>query len=273
VRRQLRIESARALEPHDHVAWYGEGPDDLYAVASTTLAEGARRREKLMFVAEQPDAASLDVDGLDQLLHSGQLELHTVEHVYGSSGAFSSAQQLKTFEGVLADALTEGYTGIRVVADNTALASGDEAHFELWLQWEQVSDRFQSDFSVTGVCYFDSRELSDERLADLASVHPLRSTNGAEPEFSFIADADAVTVRGTLDVFSADRLQRVLATAPYDRPLVVDLSGAEFVDHRALMALNDAASARRPVRLREAPAIIRELQWMLQLPTAHLSFE
>src|SRR2546426_1307834 len=119
MRRQLRVDDAGALEPHDHVVWYGDGADDLYALASTALAAGARRREKLMFVAQQPDPARLaGVDGLTRLLDCGQLELVDIEGVYGTSGAFSSTRQLATFEGVLADALSEGYTGIRVVADN-----------------------------------------------------------------------------------------------------------------------------------------------------------
>jgi hypothetical protein len=274
VRRQLRIDDVGVLEPHDHVAWYGEGTDDLYEVATTALADGARRNEKLMLVAEDPDAERLrSIDDLDRLLATGQLELNSIAEVYGSSGAFSPTAQLETFEGVLSDALTDGYTGIRVVADNTPLACGDEQDFQRWMCWEQVTDRFQSTFNVTGVCYFDSRRLSEERRGDLASVHPIRSAIGVEPPFSFAVDGDAVSVTGTLDAWSSERLQRVLGTTPDDGPLIVDLSRAEFVDHRALMALNAASSSRRPVRVRRAPRIIRELASMLELDTPHLSFE
>jgi MEDS: MEthanogen/methylotroph, DcmR Sensory domain len=274
VRRQLRIDHADLLEPHDHVAWYGESTDDLYAVATAALADGALRNEKLMLVADDPQAERLAaIDDLDELLGTRQLELHSIEEVYGSSGQFSQSTQLETFEGVLADALTDGYTGIRVVADNTRLASGDEQDFRRWMCWEQVTDRFQSTFNVTGVCYFDARRLSAERKADLAAVHPVRSTSGVEPPFSFIVDGDAVAVTGTLDTWSVSRLQRVLDAAPEDEPLVVDLAGAEFVDHRALMALNAIASPTRPVRVRRAPAIIRELASMLELATPDLTFE
>jgi anti-anti-sigma regulatory factor len=274
VRRQLRIDDAGTLEPHDHVAWYGEGTDGLYEVATTALAHGAHRNEKLLLVAEKPEAARLSaLEDLDLLLGTGQLELHSIEAVYGSSGEFSHSRQLETFEGVLADALTDGYTGIRVVADNTPLASGEEQDFRRWMCWEQVTDRFQSTFSVTGVCYFDSRRLSRERRADLAAVHPLRSTNGVEPPFLLAADGDAVSVTGTLDAWSAEQLQRVLDTAPDDEPLVVDLSRAEFVDHRGLMALNAAASPTRPIRVRQAPPIIRQLASMLELATPNLTFE
>jgi anti-anti-sigma regulatory factor len=274
VRRQLRIHDASALEPHDHVAWYGQGTDDLYELAAIALADGARRNEKLMLVAEEPEAERLaSIDELDRLLAGGQLELHSIDEVYGSSGALSHSAQLKTFERVLADALTDGYTGMRVVADNTPLASGDEQDFHRWMCWEQVTDRFQSTFSVTGVCYFDSRRLSEERLTDLAAVHPVRSANGVEPPFSFVVDGDRVSVTGTLDTWSAERLQRVLDTTPAKEPLVIDLMRTEFVDHHGLRALCAAASPTRPLRVRHAPPIVRELVSMLELASPELTFE
>jgi hypothetical protein len=82
VRRQLQVEDAARLEPHDHVAWYGDGSTDLYALAGTALAAGARRNEKALFVAEDPDPTRLvDVGDLDGLVDAGRLELHAIEEV------------------------------------------------------------------------------------------------------------------------------------------------------------------------------------------------
>jgi hypothetical protein len=252
----------------------GRGRDDLYALASTALAEGARRKEKLMFVAEDPDPGHLqEIGDLDELLSGGQLEILPVDAVYGGSRAFSPAAQLATFEAVLADAVASGYTGIRVVAENTSLATGDDEGFRSWLRWEQVTDRFQSTANVTGICYFDSRKLSSDRRADLAAVHPVRSVSAPPTPFSFVVDGDAVFVTGTLDFWSEDQFQRLLRTAPDDAPLTLDLSHVEFVDHRALLALNAAASPTRPVRISHASHPFRQLQRMLDVPMPHLRFE
>ena len=252
----------------------GHGSDELYSLASTALAEGARRNEKLMFVAEDPDLGRLqEIGDLDQLLATGQLEVQSVEAVYGGSGAFSHTAQLATFEAVLADALAAGYTGIRVVADNTSLAAGDDAGFRRWLRWEQVTDRFQSNAKVTGICYLDSRKLSSDRRADLAAVHPVRSVTAPPTPFSFVVDGDAVFVTGTLDFWSEDQFQRLLRAAPDDGPLTLDLSGAEFVDHRALLALNAAATPTRPVRISHASHLFRQLKTTLDVPMPHLRFE
>jgi hypothetical protein len=274
VRRQLRVNRADSLEPHDHVAWYGDGADDLYALANVALAAGARRNEKLMFVANDPDPDLLsDIGATDRLLDNGQLEVADVGDVYGSSGSFSAADQLATFEGVLADALEQGYAGIRVVADNTPLVSGDDDGFRRWLAWEQVTDRFQSQSNVTGICYFDRGALSDDRQSDLASLHPVRATSSVEPSFSFFVDGDAVSVTGSLDAWSADQFRRIIDTSPDELALVLDLSHAEFVDHRALLALNSVATAERPVRIRRAPSIVRRMPSLLAISTPYLCFE
>ena len=274
LRRHGRIREGNALQPHDHVVWMGRGSDDLYALATAALAEGARRNEKLMFIAEAPDPARLQgVGDLNALLAGGQLELQPVADVYDRSSAFDQTNQLATFEDVHAHALANGYTGIRVIADNTSLATGDDGQFRRWLRWEQVADRFQATSNVTGICYFDRRALSSDRRADLAALHPVRSVTTPPTPFSFVVDGDAISVTGALDFWSEDQFQRLLATVPDERPLIIDLSHADFVDHRALLALNAAASATRPVHISRASPLTRELAEMLEVPTPHLRFE
>jgi len=274
LRRQLRLRTGAALQPHDDVVWMGRGIDDLYSLATTALAEGARRNEKLMFVADDPDVGRLQgIDGLDELLSGGQLEVQPVEAVYGGSRGFSHTALLASFEAVLADALAAGYTGIRVLADNTSLATGDDAAFRRWLRWEQVADRFQSTSNVTGICYFDRRKLSSDRRTDLAAIHPLRSVTVPPTPFSLVVDGGAVLVTGALDFWSEEQLQRLLRTAPDDAPLTLDLSHVEFVDHRALLALNAAASPTRPLRISHAGHVFRQLQKMLDVPMPHLRVE
>jgi hypothetical protein len=271
----MLVSDAGLLETHDHVAWNGRGGDDLYQLASAALADGVRRNEKLLFVAGDPDPSRLQGLGdLDRLLALAQLELVAVDSIYGATGRFDPIRQLETFEALLDEALANGYAGIRVVADNTPLVrDADEEGFRDWLRWEQLTDRFQAASKVTGICYFDRDALSDERLGDLSALHPVRSVGSVEPAFSLFVNDDVVSVTGTLDLWSSDQFARILDTTPDDRALIVDLSGAEFVDHRALLALNDAASAKRPVRIRQASRLLRELPSLIELATPHLRFE
>jgi hypothetical protein len=183
MRRQLAAHTARSLQPHDHALWSGDGACDLYDLARTALGAGARRNERLLFVAIDPDPARLDgVGDLELLLARGQLELHDVEAIYGASGTFSHTEQLETFEGVLEQALAAGYSGMRVVADNTPLvADASEEAYLSWLRWERLTDGFQAASQVTGICYFDDEALDSERLADLAALHPVRAAGATPP--------------------------------------------------------------------------------------------
>ena len=66
-------------------------------MASEALAEGARRNEKLMFVAHEPDVSLLDGFGVERLIAEGQLEIVDVTAVYGGGTGFSASDQLATF--------------------------------------------------------------------------------------------------------------------------------------------------------------------------------
>jgi MEDS: MEthanogen/methylotroph, DcmR Sensory domain len=251
MRRRANVESAAMLRPHDHAVWFGDGSAALYATASEALAEGVRRNEKLMFVAKDPDASLLE--GLDalQLIEDRQLEVVDVEAVYGGGTDFSASAQLATFQRVLDDALADGYSGIRVVADNTSLAQGDDESFARWLAWEQLTDHFQAGSLVTGICFFDASAISAERLADLAALHPMRMAAGpVEPGFTIFVDRDAVLVIGSLSFDSRDQLRRLLAAIDFEQKPVVDLSATQLVDNQVLLALAALASAERPLVLR-----------------------
>lgn len=271
-RRRWNVSDTCSLRSHDHVAWFGDGDDELYSVAIAAFADGARRHEKLLFVADDPDPARLCGDGLERLLEAGQLELLALDAVYGGSGTFSAADQLATFKGVLAGALADGYRGIRVVADNTSLVCGHEEGFRHWLAWEQLTDSFQAQSPVTGICFFDQRALDHERRLDLAALHPVRSDGGAQPPFSLFSEGGAVSVTGRVDSSCANQFQRLLQATPGDRPLALDVSAARFRDQDAVIALAESASAGRPIEVR-GDGHLRTLLDELGIAAPHLQFE
>jgi hypothetical protein len=89
-----------------------------------------------------------------------------------------------------------------------------------------------------------------ERLADIASLHPVLSCNVEPPSFRLYFEGDVVRALGALDTFSAGQLTRVLRSAPALSSRQLDLSEVEFVDHRALLALHHIAAELGGIRLR-----------------------
>jgi hypothetical protein len=273
MRRRTDVDSAAKLRPHDHTAWFGEGRVELYAMASEALAEGLRRNEKLMFVAEAPDVSLLAGFGAEQLIEEGRLEVVEVSAVYGSGTDFSAGDQLATFQHVLDAALVDGYSGIRVVADSTSLAQGDDESFARWLAWEQLTDHFQADSMVTGICFFDHTALSADRLADLSALHPVRRAAEYDgPAFTLFVDRDAVLLIGSLGADASEQLRRLLSAIDFRQKAVIDLSAVHLLDNEVLLALIEYASAERPVTLRGNDHLRRRVE-SLGPAGAHLRVE
>jgi hypothetical protein len=226
-----------------------------------------------MFVAEDPDVSMLTGFGAERLIEDGRLEVVELSAVYEGGTDFSASDLQATFQHVLGAALADGYSGIRVVADNTSLALGDDESFARWLAWEQLTDHFQADSMVTGICFFDRAALSAERLADLAALHPVRRANGHDqPAFSVFVDRDAVLLIGSLGADASNQLRRLLAAIDFKQRAVIDLSAAHLLDNEALFALVEFASAERPLTLRGNNHLRRRVE-SLGPAGAHLRVE
>lgn len=119
-----------------------------------------------MFVADEPQPRNWP----QHLLDRGVLRVASTSEVYGAERTVDADRQRATFAEVLAEALAEGYTGIRVAADNTSLTVGPE-RLEAWARWEAVADQFLAENPVTGLCAFDRSRLDDELLGELMAHH------------------------------------------------------------------------------------------------------
>jgi anti-anti-sigma regulatory factor len=268
MRRQAVVTEPVGLRRHDHVAVMGDGPGALDALARTVFGDSTG--ERLMFVADDPSPTRLaGLPGLEQLLATGMLQLAKTAEVYGSWDEFDAEAQLAVFTDALDTALAEGFTGLRVVADNTPLAeSGDLSR---WLAWEQLTDRFQDQREVIGVCFFDRTRLGHARVQELLAVHPLVITTDI-PLFRVFADGDALRIVGEIDNLSRDRLERLLATTPRSDEVLLDLAECSFIDHQTVLALAAHAGDTRSVVIRNAQPSVRLLWDLIGRPNERVRF-
>ena len=251
--RGRRFECLR-MRPHDHIGWTFAGPAEFAGLARPFLAEGAALGEKLMYVAADPDPA--DVAGLAR---PDALQVASIAEVYGRSGIVDAPSQQATFTLALVDALAEGYTGIRVAADNTPLVT-DEVRLAAWMRWEIVADRFMSAHPVTGLCAFDREKADVGRLRHLATVHPLSPAADPVPQFRLFADAGDLWVEGEIDSFAVSQLRLALRTLPPHTSVQIDLAAATLRGRKVLADLSVLAGAGAAVTIRGEPAIIAQLR-------------
>src|SRR5438105_4978428 len=114
----VRFECIR-MRPHDHIGWVFDGQAGFDALAGPFLAEGAVRGERLIYVAADPGLAA--AARLAGVLGPHDVQVASIAEVYGATGIVDAPGQRATFATALAGALAEGYSGIRVAADNTPL--------------------------------------------------------------------------------------------------------------------------------------------------------
>jgi hypothetical protein len=211
------------MRPHDHIGWAFSGPEEFAAVARDFLQEGLELREYLLFVAADPTA-----DAYARLAASfapAELHVASIAEVYGESGVVDAQAQRSTFAATLARALADGYTAIRVAADNTTLVQ-TERRLKAWMHWELVADRFMSENPVTGLCGFDRTAVNVDTLRHLVTLHPLSSAAAPTPQFRLFVDTDGLCLEGDVDDLAIRHLQRALGILPKGTPAIVDLARA-----------------------------------------------
>jgi hypothetical protein len=211
------------MRPHDHIGWVFAGPDQFADVAVDFLNEGMALGERLLFVAADPTQEAYQ--RLAGSFSPADLQVASSAEVYGDSGIVDAPGQRATFAATLEQALADGYTGIRVAADNTPLVQ-TERRLKAWMHWELVADRFMSENRVTGLCGFDRTAVNVDTLRHLVTLHPLSSVAEPLPQFRLFVDTGGLCLEGDIDDLAIGHLQRALDIVPKGTPAVVDLARA-----------------------------------------------
>lgn len=119
-----------------------------------------------MYVADDPNMDQWPKDVVDR----GDLVVLGTSEVYGPERMVDAAAQRAAFERALAEALREGYTGLRVAADNTSLITESE-RLSAWLEWEAEGELFMAENPVTGLCAFDRARADGDAIEAVLGAH------------------------------------------------------------------------------------------------------
>jgi hypothetical protein len=258
----------------DHICWvYDEDDAAFDRAVRTFLAGGLDRGERLLCVGERViDSISTDADGLgdaEALIARGALRTLTTAQAYEAASTFVAGEQRAYYDAATREAIADGYTGLRVVAEVNALAADPATRAEL-VQWEHLADDFIAEGGgFTAMCAY-SGELPGEALADVATVHPLVHAPAGIPPFQVFFDDNRVALTGSVDTFSADRLARVLASSPVGaQGAVLDLGRVQFVDVAASRVIarwaQDLNARSLPLEVRGASPLLRRMWQVLAL--------
>ncbi len=254
----------------DHICWVYEDDDAFDRAVRRFMAVGLERGERLLCVGDRVIASiRADADGADALIASGTLRTLTLAQATDGTRTSVPGDHLAYYEAVTREAIADGYAGLRVIAEVSALAA-DPADRARLVQWEHLADGYIArNGGFTAMCAY-SGALTAEALADVASVHPLVHAPETIPPFRVFFEDGHVAVAGSVDTFTADRLARVLAASPVgDGRAVLDLRLVEFVDVAASRVIarwaQQLGDGSVPLEVRGASPLFRRMWQLLGL--------
>ncbi|HVM09950.1 MAG TPA: MEDS domain-containing protein [Acidimicrobiales bacterium] len=264
------IHSAEGSGLSDHVCWIYDDRSEFVVSAVAFLAEGLRLSQRLLYVGDLDQTRlARDLGGLgdvDALLASGQLSIASVASTYAGTSAHDWSDQHEVYASLTEAALADGYTGLRVAADATALVATTGA-LDAFARYEHVVDHLCANgLPFAAMCGYGAAGTGRDGADELASIHPL-SHGGALPFALFAIENRRIALVGEVDALVADAFRTVLGRAmPVASTVEIDCSGLAFIDHAGLSMLDRlATSSRSCVVLDGGPAVLRRLLDLMQL--------
>ena len=255
----------------EHACWAYADDDELCSVAAEFVTDGLDAGQRIVCAVDgQTDSLRGALAELepDRLVGEGALELLVIDELHGD-GPVDADAHLRTFADAVSRAEADGFSGVRVLADNTPLLLDRPDAQRKYLRWESVWQPFIAARRLIGLCCFDRRRVSDELIDDLASVHCKTHGVRRHATFRLIRGSDRLTLHGDVDWYDADRLGRLLESTTADEDVLLDLRGVAFLNHHALFAIRaarDRLQARgRTLQLTEVPSVTRRLAHRLDV--------
>jgi hypothetical protein len=182
---------------------------------------------------------------------------------------FAAEGQLAYYDAAIQRARDDGYQGLRVIADVTALATDPARRAEL-IRWEHLADEYIArGIGFSAMCTYSSN-LPGEALAAAGSVHPaVHAPDAQAPDalapFRIFFDEGRLVLAGSVDSFNAATLASVLACGPVaPEGVVLDANLLEFLDVAGCRALGRWVRDERtgPVTVNGASPLFRRM-WRL----------
>lgn len=259
-------QNGRRLGFNDHACLAYSTRSERDAAAAAWLLEGARLEQRLLVVTADEDAGAGLLAALAEAAGAGpipQVVNVGIDDVYDLSGPIDAESQLARYSDEVARAVAEGFNGLRVFSDITALIV-EPARRAGHASWEHVADAWMAQGNpLAPLCAYDTGVLGDGARSVMA-LHPLRhGTDTAATSFGLYCGAKRRIVDGEIDISSVPVLADALAALPAGT-VEIDASELSFVCARGAVALaNKATNAR--LRLCNVQPIVRRVWDVLEL--------
>jgi anti-anti-sigma regulatory factor len=248
--------------PGDHLCWPYLGRREFTQIANEYILEGLGRGERIVIVTGRPvEELTADLSQLPDLedhLATGQVVIADYREFMDTDRS-DPDRELRMLEAMNDASLEAGFPGMRILSDAT-----DDSLNQEWRAWhaatEHMLDRFCLLHPVTAICAYDITVLDPQAVAEMAVLHATTREDFVPFQLRATTKAD-LSIAGSVDAFSADQLELALDRLRRDDSkglIVIDATEADFLDHRALMAIDRHAARNNTIALLWSPQELAE---------------
>ncbi|HLE99182.1 MAG TPA: MEDS domain-containing protein [Gaiellaceae bacterium] len=232
----------------DHVCWAYPDEESRREVFADFLRTGLAAQQRLVLIAPDPERrleSDLASAGLPvrKLLRDGRLVAFSTEDAYLPDGTFDADARLAAYCALIEGALADGFSGVRVAADATAVLA-EPGLDTAWSSYELRADLLATRLPFSALCAYDRHACAADRLELVHAVHSRSLGNGHAPGSPFrlhALDHERLLLAGELDFRHAEVLRSLLTASAPDLPrLRLDVSRLSFVDAAGMSALAKA---------------------------------
>jgi DcmR-like sensory protein len=161
----------------DHICALYETEEEQITIASDYLADGLRRGERCLYVAESRAAlerfhAALTRLGIDvpAMLRRGALIEATHADAHLLDGRFDSERMMGFLNASVEAALKDGFSGLRTCGDMSWLLA-DAPGSDQVLEYEAFLNQFFLGVPAAGMCQYDRRRLPARLVNHALATH------------------------------------------------------------------------------------------------------
>ncbi len=166
------------LKPGDHLCILYETEHQHQELLTKFISEGLEQHQKVVYIVDSHTAGVIleymEKSGLaaDEYLASGQFSILTAEDSYLLEGYFDPAAMIELLRQNERQALSEGYSAMRVTGEMTWVLRGQPGSDRL-VEYEARLNDFLPPSKVIGLCQYDRWCFDSRVLLDVISTHPI----------------------------------------------------------------------------------------------------
>lgn len=223
----------------NHICWTYDAVEERDRILVDFLMDGLARGERTLYYghdgSEDTIAQRLADLGLDlaELGARNALRFGDSRDAYAPGGEFDPDARLAEFEAAAEAALAEGFTGLRVAAENTWLL--DDAEIcRAWPSYELRADLLTARLPIIGMCAYDLNEIHFDAVPLIAGLHrSVLAADQGRSQFHLHASAPgALEISGRIERHQARELEIAALRALDELTLAwLDVSDLDATEH------------------------------------------